>query len=160
MTDPEKPDTQADAPETAPEATPAEEIKAAFGHLKSAADLFIHRIRDDEGLKKAVTGAETAAERAASQVERAASTAAVEAEKAVRTLGEKAQPIAKDIGAELGRLAKSMRAVLEPEPIPSEGDGKTQAATSDEAPPGPTATSGNDQGEKEEEAGEAKKKGD
>jgi hypothetical protein len=157
MTDPEKPDAPDDGAKPA-DASPTDELKAAFGHLKSAADLFLHRIRDDEGLKKAVTDAETAAERAASQVERAASTAAVEAEKAVRTLGEKAQPIAKDIGAELGRLAKSMRAVLEPEPIPAEGDGKTQAATSEEAPPGPTAT--HDRREEDEADEEAKKKSD
>jgi len=122
--------SEGDAPDA------AKELKAAFGHLKSAAGLFLGRLQNDEHLKKAMADAESAAERAASGIERAAGTAAIEAEKAVRTLGEKAQPIAKDLGSEIERLAKSMRSVLEPEPIPRES---TPDESEDIAADGPPA---------------------
>ena len=119
------------APEAEPTAvtpdarTPGDEIKAAFGHLKSAAGLFFDRIAQDAALKKAAEEAESAVTRAASGAERALGTVAGETEKALKKLGERAEPMAKtvarEIGDELGRVAKSVSSVFEPDPIPKEG---------------------------------------
>jgi hypothetical protein len=162
MTEPEDPksnppDSEPNTDETdAPD--PAKELKAAFGHLKSAAGLFLGRLQNDEHLKKAMADAESAAERAASGIERAAGTAAVEAEKAVRSLGEKAQPLAKDLGSEIERLAKSMRSVLEPEPIPRES---TPDDPEDLAAGGPPADHDREKNEaKDQEANESKARKD
>lgn len=139
--EPEAPNEREDDAREGDAPDAAKELKAAFGHLKSAAGLFLGRLQNDEHLKKAMADAESAAERAASGIERAAGTAAVEAEKAVRTLGEKAQPLAKDLGSEIERLAKSMRSVLEPEPIPREStpDDAEAADDADIAADGPPA---------------------
>lgn len=119
-----------DAPEPTPDPSPADELKAALGHLKSAAGLFVGRIQKDEGLRKAAHEAESALEKAATNVELAAEVAATEAEKAVKQLGERSKPLVKGLGSEFSRLARNMRAVLEPEPIPGEeAEGASDAST-------------------------------
>lgn len=153
MTEPEDPkksdtDTATDAPK------PADELKAAFDHLKNAAGLLVGRIQKDESLRKAAHDAEAALEKAATGVEHAAETAAAEAEKAVKQLGERAQPIVKDIGSELSRLAKTVRTVLEPEPIPGEGaEPRPGSSTGD-----PNEVQRSESGD--EKKGEAEAKGD
>lgn len=117
--------------------TPGDEIKAAFGHLKSAAGLFFDRISHDAALKKAAEEAESAVTRAASGAERALGAVAGETEKALKKLGERAEPmaktVAKEIGDELGRVAKSVSSVFEPDPIPKEG-GAAAAEEADASP--------------------------
>jgi hypothetical protein len=119
-----------DAPESPSVSSPADELKAALGHLKSAAGLLVGRIQKDEGLRKAAHEAESALEKAATNVEHAAEVAAAEAERAVKQLGERSKPLVKELGSEFSRLARNMRAVLEPEPIPSdEAEGGSDAST-------------------------------
>lgn len=117
--------------------TPQDELKAALGHLKSAAGIFFGRIAKDDTLKKAAENAEGAVTRAATEAERALETVAAEAEKALKKLGERAEPtakaVAKEIGDELGRVAKSVSTVFEPEPIPKESADDGEQA---EAPAG------------------------
>lgn len=99
--------------------SPEEELKAAFGHLKSAAGAFFDRIAKDDSLKKAAHDAEAAVARAATG-----------AGEALKKLGDSAEPmaktVAKEIGDELGRVARTVSSVFEPDPIP--GDAKTEEA--------------------------------
>jgi hypothetical protein len=142
-----------DAPATPPDPSPADELKAALGHLKSAAGLFALRIQKDEGLRKAAHEAESALEKAATNVEHAAEVAAAEAEKAVKQLGERSKPLVKELGSEFSRLARNMRAVLEPEPIPGdEAEGDADASTG-----APNAVQTSERGADEKSEDEAKR---
>lgn len=78
------------------EPSPKDELQAALGHLRSAADLLARRI--DPAVRKAASDAEKAMERVAS-----------ETEKTAHEIQEAAKPFASKLGLELGRLADEIK---------------------------------------------------
>jgi hypothetical protein len=90
MSDEKKPENDSTDP------TPKDELTAALGHLRSAADLIAKRI--DPAVRKAASDAEKAVERVASETEKTAS-----------EIGAAAKPFASKIGLELGRLADQIK---------------------------------------------------